>query len=301
MHANSETDEKQAREPRAADHAEPNGPVEGDARLCNGVGTLIIIGGREDRSGERRILTEVASRVGDGLLVVTTLASTVADELWQEYQRTFNELGVRRVEHLDIKERAEAEGSAQLELLKQASTVFFTGGSQLRITGNLGGTQLCDWLQEFYRNRGGTIAGTSAGASVMSSTMLVSGDSDDSHRIGDTLQMAPGLGFIDNVIIDQHFAQRGRIGRLLGAVAQNPRHLGIGIDENTSIIIEQRTGFRVLGEGAVYVLDGRELTHTNIAEDTTQQIVSIFGMRLHVLSDGDRFHLKTREPFCRRD
>ena len=262
------------------------------------VGTLISIGGSEDKVGERRILKEVAQRVHSGVLVVATLASTVADELWHDYQRLFRELGVKHLRHLNLQQRTEAEEATHLAVLEEATVVFFTGGSQLRITGHLGGTPLCDRLQTLYREHGGTIAGTSAGASVMSGTMIVSGESDDSHRVSNALRMAPGLGFLDEVIIDQHFAQRGRIGRLLGAVAQNPRELGVGLDENTAIIVEHGARFRVLGAGAVYVLDGHDVTHSNIAEDASEQIMSVFGMRLHVLSDGDRFDLKTRQPLC---
>jgi len=268
-------------------------PVHNDSGAS--VGTLISIGGHEDKIGEQQILCEVAQRVHSGVLVVATLASTEAEELWRDYRRTFRKLGVQRIEHLNILQRAETEDETHLALLKEATVVFFTGGSQLRITGHLGGTPLCDHLQRFYRERKGTIAGTSAGASVMSGTMIVSGESEESHRIGN-LRMAPGLGFMEEVIIDQHFAQRGRIGRLLGAVAQNPRELGVGLDEDTAIVVEQGTVFRVLGAGAVYVLDGREVSHSNIVEETSEQIMSVFGMRLHVLSNGDTFDLKTRQP-----
>jgi cyanophycinase len=179
--------------------------------------------------------------------------------------------------------------------MEGASLVFFTGGGQLRITTQFGGTQLCEQIQEFYR-QGGTIAGTSAGASVMSDTMLVSGEADSSHRVGANLMMAPGLGYIKDVIIDQHFAERGRIGRLLGAVAQNPRFLGVGLDENTAIIVEKENRVRVLGEGAVYIVDGRQVTCTNMDDDNEDRTLSIFNVRLHVLSQGDEFDLFTREP-----
>ena len=258
-------------------------------------GTLIIIGGHEEREGEAIILRAVAERVKGGKLVVATLATSEPEETYGEYRRAFTALGVKQIVHLDVSDREDLLRNPRLELMEGASVVFFTGGGQLRITTQFGGTQLCEQIQEFYR-KGGTIAGTSAGASVMSDTMVVSGDADSSHRVGANLLMAPGLGYIKDVIIDQHFAERGRIGRLLGAVAQNPRLLGVGIDENTAIVVEKENRLRVLGEGAVYIVDGRQVTSTNMDDDNEDQTLSIFNVRLHVLSQGDEFDLYTREP-----
>jgi cyanophycinase len=258
-------------------------------------GTLIIIGGREDREEPGVILRAVAERAQGGKLVVATLATSKPEEGFQEYARAFGKLGMRQVVHLDIADREDLLRNPRLELLEGASAVFFTGGEQLRITAQFGGTRLCEQIQEFYR-QGGTIAGTSAGASVMSDTMLVSGDADSSHRVGANLLMAPGLGFLKDVIIDQHFAERGRIGRLLGAVAQNPRLLGVGLDENTAIVVEEEKRFHVLGAGAAYVVDGREVTSSNIAEEEKDRTMSIFNVRLHLLSQGDSFDLLTRVP-----
>lgn len=140
----------------------------------------------------------------------------------------------------------------------------------------------------------GLIAGTSAGASVMSETMVVGGSSDESYRIGD-LHMAPGLGLLPQVIIDQHFDECGRLGRLLGAVAQNPRMLGIGIDEDTAIEVTG-TSFEAIGTGAVTIVDGAGVTRSNIAEASPERTLSINDVRLHVLSAGDRFDLEQRRP-----
>lgn len=258
-------------------------------------GTLIIIGGHEEREGDAVILRAVAERVKDGKLVVATLATSEPEETYQEYRRAFTGLGVKQIEHLDVPRREDLLRNPRPEIMEGASAVFFTGGGQLRITTQFGGTQLCEQIQEFYR-KGGTIAGTSAGASVMSDTMLVSGEADLSHRVGANLLMAPGLGYIKDVIIDQHFAERGRIGRLLGAVAQNPRLLGIGIDENTAIVVEKENRVRVLGEGAVYIVDGRQVTCNNMDDDNTDRTLSIFNVRLHLLSQGDEFDLWKREP-----
>jgi cyanophycinase len=130
----------------------------------------------------------------------------------------------------------------------------------------------------------------------MSETMLVEGGDEESHVIGGSLRMAPGLGLIGGVIIDQHFMERGRFGRLMGAVAQNPKNLGIGIDEKTAIVVERGNGFYVLGSGAVYVFDGSEVTYSNIAEADLNKTLSIYDVRMHMLSQGDRFDLITRRP-----
>jgi cyanophycinase len=258
-------------------------------------GRLVIIGGHEDKEEERLILREVVRCANGGRVVVCTVASEVPKELWKDYRRAFGDLGCKDVVHLDIDRRADLLTEPPLDLLDGASVFFFTGGGQLKITTRLGGTKLCAAVEEFYR-KGGTVAGTSAGAAAMSDTMLVTGRSRESHKIGEALQMAPGLGFIRDVIVDQHFAERGRIGRLLGAVAQNPRLIGLGIDENTAVVVEREEQFTVLGAGAVYVADAEDVTYTNVAEEEERRTLSIFNVRLHVLSQGDQFDLRTRRP-----
>jgi cyanophycinase len=256
-------------------------------------GELIIIGGHEEKDGDPEILKLVAERAEKGMLLVATLASSVAMEQWQEYRRVFQKLGVKKVEHLDLETRADSASDERAELVKQAKLIFFTGGDQLRITSSFGGSRLCELLRERHAE-GLPIAGTSAGASVMSETMLVSGPSDESHRVGDTLRMAPGLGLMREFLVDQHFAQRGRLSRLLGAVAQNPRLLGIGIDENTAIIAREGESFEVVGAGAVYVINGQCITFTNLSESEPNATISVHGVRLDVLSRGDRFDVEKR-------
>ena len=255
--------------------------------------TLIIIGGGEDKEGEKTILREVARRTGTGKLVVTAVASRQPEAYFEIYEPIFRDLGVRDVVHLEIRDRAEALTEEKCRLLDDATAVFFTGGDQLRITSQIGDTPVEERIREIWAG-GGVIAGTSAGASVMCETMLVRGMSKESHRVG-SLEMAPGLGLIQDVIIDQHFAERGRMGRLLGSVAENPRVLGIGIDEDTAIVVEDSETFYVLGSGAVYVVDGHGVTHSNVT-DREVTVLSLYDVRLHVLSEGDDFNLRARRP-----
>ncbi|MFP5285689.1 MAG: cyanophycinase [Thermoanaerobaculia bacterium] len=259
-------------------------------------GKLFIIGGGEDKDGRTKILERVAREVGSGKLVVSTVGTGEPEETWKEYREVFKKLGVKRIEHLNVRNREEALAEKTAKILDGATVVFFTGGDQLKITSQLGDSIAYRKINELFEE-GGTVAGTSAGASVMSETMLVGGNGDQSHQIDQMIQMAPGFGLIKGVVIDQHFAERGRLGRLLGAVAQNPAHLGVGIDENTAVILYGQDEFEVLGEGAVYVLDGRHTSYSNLTEDEQKaKTLSVFDVKLHVLSEGNRFDLQDRRP-----
>jgi cyanophycinase len=259
-------------------------------------GSLVIIGGHEDRTGEKLILREVARRLGDdGKIVVCAVASSEPDALWQEYDRAFRALGVPHVFRLEIESREEASTARVMRVLEGASGVFFTGGDQLKITSQVGDTPMFSRIREIYEN-GGVLAGTSAGASAMSETMLVTGDDDESYRIKSSLLMAPGLGFVHDLLIDQHFSQRGRMARLIGAVTQNPRVLGVGIDEDTAIVVEREQTFKVLGKGAAYIVDGSSTTYSNIGEEDSDRTLSTFGITVHMLSQGDEFDFATRTP-----
>jgi cyanophycinase len=261
-----------------------------------GDGTLIIIGGHEEKQRESEILKAVAERVGRGRLVVATVASAEMNgELAKEYDGVFRKLGVKDIAILDVRDRAEALSEEAEAVLDGATAVFFTGGDQLRITSQLGDSRAYRRIEEIYQ-QGGTVAGTSAGASVMSETMLVEGDGEASYKIGSALRMAPGLGFLRRVIVDQHFAERGRLPRLLGAVAQNPAYLGVGIDENSAIVVHGEDWFEVLGEGAAYVLDASEVTFSNLSEADQDETLSIFDIKMHVLAAGECFNLRERRP-----
>jgi cyanophycinase len=258
-----------------------------------GKGPLIIIGGHEDKEGERIILREVAHHLKGGRLVLATVASHQPEGYFESYKKAFAALGVTDLVELYLEDRAEAKDVEKLRIFDGAAGVFFSGGDQLRISSQLGDTPAEQRVREIHE-AGGVIAGTSAGASAMSDTMLVKGNGQETHRIGD-LHLAPGLGLVRDVIIDQHFAERGRIGRLLGAVAQNPRELGIGIDEDTAVILRGHK-FKVVGSGGVYVVDGGGVSFSNIAEAETDRALSIHDVRLHVLCHGDCFDLNDRRP-----
>jgi len=260
-----------------------------------GFGSLLIIGGHEDKTGEKMILRLLAKKIGkSGKIVVATIASELPEELFDDYERVFRGLGIRHVHHLRIESREEASHDAKVAVLRDADAVFFTGGDQLRITSQLGDTPIFSRIHEIYA-AGGVIAGTSAGASVMTETMLVSGTGSESQRIDSSLKLGPGFGLLPGVIVDQHFAERGRISRLLSAVAQNPRILGIGIDEDSAILV-QRGRFQVVGTNAVYVVDGSKITFTNITESDPDSPVGVYGIRLHVMNQADTFDLKNRKP-----
>jgi cyanophycinase len=260
-----------------------------------GFGSLLMIGGHEDKDEDKVILRMLVRKVGkSGKIVVATIATNQPNAMFDEYERCLRGLGMRHVHHLTIESRDEARLDSRVRVLNDADAVFFTGGDQLKITSQIGDSPIYTRVREIF-DAGGLIAGTSAGASVMSETMMVGGEGEASYRIGSLLQMAPGLGLLPGVIVDQHFAERGRMGRLLGAIAQNPRTLGIGLDEDSAILV-QRGRFQVIGRSAVHVIDGSKVTFTNIAESESDSSLCIYGVRLHVLNQSDTFDLKNRRP-----
>ncbi len=231
-------------------------------------------------------------------MCIVTVASELGDELWKEYKRVFTRLGLKNFTRIDSEDRDEKSRNLAIRALERAGAVFITGGDQLKITSGLGGTLACARIQEIYE-QGGVIGGTSAGASVMSETMMVSGNGDDSPR-GMEVQMAPGLGFTRGIIVDQHFAQRGRLGRLIAAVGLNPKFLGMGIDENTAVVFETPFKFQVIGAGGVYILDGFSLTSSTVSEKNKDAVISMTGLTLHVLGKDDTFDLASRTKIIKQ-
>jgi cyanophycinase len=261
-------------------------------------GPLVLIGGHEDKEKDRKILAEIARHIGEGPLLLITAATSLPDEVADEYRRTFRALGVRHVEPVDVRRREQACDEALLKKVKGAAGAFITGGDQLRLTSQLGGTPLIAALRALHES-GGLLAGTSAGAAAMPDAMLIAGASECSYELHD-LTMSAGLGFLCCVTVDTHFSQRGRISRLIGAATQNPEVLGLGIDEDTAVFI-RRGGdqFHVVGSGAVYVVDGTDISFSSLAERHPEGVVTVHDVRLHVLGEGQAFDLNTRKPVVR--
>ncbi len=258
-------------------------------------GSLVIIGGAEDKKGESVILKKVVELVGasNAKLVILTTATEEPQSLGEEYKKVFNRLDISDIKILNISSRTNANKEGAANSIINSTGIFFTGGDQLRITSILGGTRAYEALQEAYTN-GTVIIGTSAGASVMSSNMIIDGNSNDPARKC-TLKMAPGIGLLEEAIIDQHFHQRGRIGRLLCGVAENPNILGIGIDEDTAIHVFPDAHFKVIGSNAVTVIDGRSITKSNVSELKPDEILAIANVTLHILPAGYGFDMKNRK------
>ncbi|PZO51723.1 MAG: cyanophycinase [Phormidesmis priestleyi] len=261
-------------------------------------GQLIIIGGAEDRKEDCQILREFI-RCAGGLkakIIVMTVATELPREVGDDYIRAFERLGVEDVRILDTVYRDDASSDRSLEAIQKATGVFFTGGDQARIVDSLKGTEIDKLLHQRFAE-GLVIAGTSAGAAMMPDMMIVEGDAGTNPKVN-SVETGPGMGFLPGIAIDQHFAQRGRIGRLLSAMAQQSTGLGFGIDENTAVIVDGNL-VKVVGEGAVTVVDMANLSHSNLSEILRDEDLALCGVRLHILPDGYGFDLDTRTPIVK--
>ncbi len=269
--------------------------------LDNRNGQLVIIGGAEDRENDCRILREFIRCAGglEARIVVMTVATEQSREVGDDYTRTFERLGVEDVRILDTMYRDDTSSERSLRAIQEATGVFFTGGDQARIIDTLKDTEIDDLLHQRFAAEGLVIAGTSAGAAMMPDMMIVEGDSETNPRV-DMTDMGPGMGFLPGISIDQHFAQRGRIGRLLSAMIQQSTDLGLGIDENTAAIVSNHI-VKVVGEGAITVLDMANSTHNNLSEVLKDEDLAICGVKLHILPDGYGFDLDTRSPIVKGD
>lgn len=258
-------------------------------------GQLVIIGGAEDKDGDCKVLREFVRRAGgvNARIVVMTVATEMPREVGENYIRVFERLGCEDIRIIDTVAREDASSSTHLEAVMKATGVFFTGGDQARITGVLKDTELDTAIHKRYQE-GIVVGGTSAGAAMMPDVMIVEGDSETNPRVN-VVEMGPGMGFLPGIVVDQHFLQRGRLGRLLSALAQQPAVLGFGIDENTAVVVQDNK-FQVVGEGAVTVVDVADIVHTNIGEILKDEALAICGAKLHILPDGYWFDLKTRKP-----
>lgn len=257
-------------------------------------GLLMAIGGAEDKVRERVILRAFVEAAGgaDANLVVLATASELA-ETGDRYAGIFESLNADTVEVLRVRSREDAldAGSGVIDLLEFASGLFITGGSQLRISVALGGTEIARTIRRRHAE-GMVVAGTSAGAAILSEHMISMGDSGATPRRR-LVQMAKGLGLAPEVVIDQHFRQRDRLGRLVTALSYNPGPLGIGVDEDTAAVIDGDE-LRVIGSGAVTVLDASAVRHTDSSEVRRGQAVAMLGLKLDFLTSGCRYDLRQR-------
>ncbi len=257
-------------------------------------GQLIIIGGSEDKEGDCTILREFVRRAGgrEAKIVVMTVATGLPGEVGSEYRHVFERMGADLVDIVDTTRREDASDSRNLEIIADATGVFFTGGDQSRITDILKETEIDDLLHKKF-TEGLIIGGTSAGAAMMPDMMIVEGESETNPRI-DSVKLEPGMGFLSQAAIDQHFAQRGRLGRFVSALMQQPATLGFGIDEDTAIAVKGDE-LEVIGSGAVTIVDVSSLTHNNFKESLHDEALAICGAKLHILPHGYRFNLQQRQ------
>ena len=256
-------------------------------------GSIIAIGGGEDRVKEMQIHRRFVELSGgaDASIVVIPTASLL-HETGQDYRRIFSGLGAGTVNFLPINRRGDCDNSEFSELLDNATGIFITGGNQLRLSAILGGTLVAQKIKR--RNAEGIpIAGTSAGASIMSEHMVAGGAGNESPAEG-TVSLAPGIGLINSVIIDQHFTERNRLGRLLTASSYNPFLIGLGIDEDTAAFIGPDKILEVVGSGTVTVVDASQMTHSSIWDAKPGEALSLLGLRLDVLGEGCRYDLNAR-------
>ncbi|MGH2739333.1 MAG: cyanophycinase [Actinomycetota bacterium] len=257
-----------------------------------GRGPVILIGGAEDKRRERTILTRFVELAGpDAKVAIIATASDRGAAGIKYYGELFRELGAEETEGARPLTREEADDPATSRLVDRATAVFLTGGNQIRLTSVVAGTRLADALFRAH-DRGATIAGTSAGASALPSHMLAYGRKGEvpKHRM---VHIAAGLGIVDGVVVDQHFEQRGRLGRLVAAVAQSPGLIGVGLDEDTAAIVWADRTLEVVGRGAVTIVDGSRMqTDAHVTKGHRPMLVS--GVVMHSLPDGYRFDLRTR-------
>lgn len=263
--------------------------------LSKARGRLVVIGGGEDKEDDCEILKEFIrlARGARARIVVMTVATDEPEELGKEYVAAFKRLGVDEVKVVDVSSREDTKIEKSLKLIGEATGIFFTGGDQLHITTLMGGTKMHALLQERFE-KGIVLGGTSAGAAMMSNSMFIRGQRDETPRFGG-MEMGPGMDFITGAVIDTHFSQRGRMGRLLTAVAHYPQDIGLGIDENTAMIVEG-SEFVVIGEGAVTVVDAGGITYTNLPYLADGDALALYNVKLHVLPARHRFDLGHRSP-----
>lgn len=259
-------------------------------------GTLMLIGGAEDKVGNRAILRRFVELAGgsQARIAIIAAASEIHGVVALTYHRIFRELGAPDVRVAKLHTRAQCSDPAALAPLDDATGLFLTGGNQLKLMTIIGGTPAATRIRRVYRH-GCVVAGTSAGASAVCQHMMAYGASGTTPRKA-MMHFAPGLGLITRLLVDQHFGARGRTGRLITAIAHNPYLLGAGLDEDTAIEVDAARMIRVFGRGSVMVVDGADAHYNNIHRIPDQAPLAIFGLRFHVLTHGHGFDVGKRQP-----
>jgi len=256
-------------------------------------GWIVPVGGAEEKEGRAEILRRfVTVSGGDNARIAVIPTASQLESTGRRYEEIFRELGAREVSVLPYKTRADTERQDWLELLEASTGVFLTGGAQLRISTVLGGTAVAKTLRRLNAS-GVTVGGTSAGAAILSEHMIAFGAEGASPKAG-MATLCPGFGMTNRVIIDQHFRQRDRLGRLLSALAYNPFAVGIGLDEDTAAFIDPDDRIHVVGAGAITVVDTAQLEHSSMALAEQGEALCMLGIRVHVLPAGATFDLHKR-------
>jgi cyanophycinase len=274
------------------------------------VGKLIAIGGAEhkgdDMDGDKRttnlnffelgILRRIVEEAGgpDARIEVITTASTIPHEVGNNYLDAFGKIGCTNIGELHIRTRTDAMNDESLERVRHCDAVMITGGNQLRLSATFGGTEFLKILHRRYLTDKFVIAGTSAGAMSMSNTMIYEGNATRAHLKGE-VKVTTGLGFIDNVIIDSHFEKRGRFGRLAQVVASNPSCIGIGLGEDTGMLITGGNKMEAIGSGLVMIIDGHGIKHSNIADIPEGNPISVENIVVHFCEKGNGFIISDRQ------
>jgi cyanophycinase len=286
----------------------PHHPASGNCPQPKG--TLIAIGGHEQKeindiggeegSSDNELAPEsilkrfVEELQGDGPVVVIPTASEIPEEAAADYVQVFTALGVKRVEVLNIKTREEADTEDCFQVLREAAGVMFTGGDQLRLTALLGGTALLRLMKERYANSRFVIAGTSAGAAAMSTPMIYQGRNDAGY-LKDEIHVTTGLQFLHDVAIDTHFVKRGRIVRMAQIIATNPGCIGLGLEEDTAVVVTDGRDMEVIGNGLVVIVDGRHCQGNTIHEIKPGEVFSIRNLQVDLLARGQNYTLPVQE------
>ncbi len=257
-------------------------------------GSLIAIGGNEDKANELVVLKRVVQEIGkiDSKICVITTASEEPEKQEKVYRHVFVELGVSSIEILNIKRRHQANDETLAKKLEDMDLIFITGGDQLRLTTILGGSRILDVIKNRLKD-GALIVGTSAGAAVFSDTMIYEGKSEDGLFKGSVLTTS-GFGFVENVVFDTHFMSRGRIGRLVQIVTTNPTCIGVGIGEDSGIVLRGDGDLEVIGTGQVVIVDGSDIGHSNIMNIKPGEPIAVENVRIHSLVNGYGYCFKKR-------